>query len=47
MPYRESAFDGKASCRGGAGNASIANKPLMAEGMAAEYRLPIARIIEG
>jgi acetyl-CoA carboxylase carboxyltransferase component len=33
--------------RGGSADASIANKPLMAEDMAAELRLPIVRIIEG
>jgi acetyl-CoA carboxylase carboxyltransferase component len=33
--------------RGGSADASIANKPLMAEDMAAEFRLPIVRIIEG
>jgi acetyl-CoA carboxylase carboxyltransferase component len=33
--------------RGGSADASISNKPLMAEDMAAEFRLPIVRIIEG
>ena len=33
--------------RGGSADASIAAKPLMAEDMAAEFRLPIVRIIEG
>ena len=33
--------------RGGSADASIAEKPLMAEDMAAEFRLPIVRIIEG
>ena len=33
--------------RGGSADASISNKPLMAEDMAAEFRLPILRIIEG
>jgi acetyl-CoA carboxylase carboxyltransferase component len=33
--------------RGGSADASIGNKPLMAEDMAAELRLPIVRIIEG
>ena len=33
--------------RGGSADASIAAKPLMAEDMAGEYRLPIIRIIEG
>jgi acetyl-CoA carboxylase carboxyltransferase component len=33
--------------RGGSADASISAKPLMAEEMAAEYRLPIVRIIEG
>ncbi|MFN0185887.1 MAG: acyl-CoA carboxylase subunit beta [Aquabacterium sp.] len=33
--------------RGGSADASISNKPLMAEEMAAEFRLPIVRIIEG
>ena len=33
--------------RGGSADASISAKPLMAEEMAAEYRLPIIRIIEG
>ncbi len=33
--------------RGGSADASISNKPLMAEEMAAEFRLPIIRIIEG
>jgi acetyl-CoA carboxylase carboxyltransferase component len=33
--------------RGGSADASIANKPLMAEDMAAEFRLPIVRSIEG
>ncbi|RCW73990.1 acyl-CoA carboxylase subunit beta [Pseudorhodoferax soli] len=33
--------------RGGSADASIAAKPLMAEDMAATYRLPIVRIIEG
>ncbi len=35
------------SVRGGSADASIPNKPLMAEDMAAELRLPIVRIIEG
>ena len=33
--------------RGGSADASISNKPLMAEEMASEYRLPIIRVIEG
>lgn len=33
--------------RGGSADATIAAKPLMAEQMAHEYRLPIVRIIEG
>jgi acetyl-CoA carboxylase carboxyltransferase component len=33
--------------RGGSADASISAKPLMAEEMAAEFRLPIVRIIEG
>ena len=33
--------------RGGSADASISNKPLMAEDMAAEFRLPIVRVIEG
>lgn len=33
--------------RGGSADASISNKPLMAEDMAAELRLPIVRVIEG
>jgi acetyl-CoA carboxylase carboxyltransferase component len=33
--------------RGGSADASISNKPLLAEDMAAEFRLPIVRIIEG
>ena len=33
--------------RGGSADASIAEKPLMAEDMAAEFRLPIVRVIEG
>ncbi len=33
--------------RGGSADASISNKPLMAEDMASEFRLPIVRIIEG
>ena len=33
--------------RGGSADTSISNKPLMAEDMAAELRLPIVRIIEG
>ena len=33
--------------RGGSADASIKEKPLMAERMAAEFRLPIIRIIEG
>ncbi len=33
--------------RGGSADASIRNKPLMAEEMAHELRLPIIRIIEG
>ncbi len=33
--------------RGGSADASIAAKPLMAEDMAAQFRLPIVRIIEG
>jgi acetyl-CoA carboxylase carboxyltransferase component len=33
--------------RGGSADASISNKPLMAEDMAAEFRLPILRVIEG
>ena len=33
--------------RGGSADASISNKPLMAEDMAAQFRLPIVRIIEG
>jgi acetyl-CoA carboxylase carboxyltransferase component len=33
--------------RGGSADASIAAKPLMAEEMACEFRLPIIRIIEG
>jgi acetyl-CoA carboxylase carboxyltransferase component len=33
--------------RGGSADASISDKPLMAEDMAAEFRLPIVRIIEG
>jgi len=33
--------------RGGSADASISAKPLMAEEMAAEFRLPIIRIIEG
>jgi acetyl-CoA carboxylase carboxyltransferase component len=33
--------------RGGSADASISNKPLMAEDMAAEFRLPIVRLIEG
>src|SRR5499427_6106026 len=33
--------------RGGSADASIREKPLMAEMMAAEFRLPIVRIIEG
>ena len=33
--------------RGGSADASIANKPLMAEDMAAEFRLPIVRLVEG
>ena len=33
--------------RGGSADASIADKPLMAEQMANEFRLPIVRIIEG
>ena len=33
--------------RGGSADASISNKPLMAEEMAAQFRLPIVRIIEG
>ncbi len=33
--------------RGGSADASISNKPLMAEQMAAQFRLPIIRVIEG
>ncbi len=33
--------------RGGSADASIAAKPLMAEEMASEFRLPIVRVIEG
>ena len=33
--------------RGGSADASISDKPLMAEDMAAQFRLPIVRIIEG
>ena len=33
--------------RGGSADASISNKPLMAEDMAAEFQLPIIRVIEG
>jgi acetyl-CoA carboxylase carboxyltransferase component len=33
--------------RGGSADASISNKPLMAEDMAAEFRLPIVRFIVG
>ncbi|MBI5128217.1 MAG: methylmalonyl-CoA carboxyltransferase [Rhodopseudomonas palustris] len=33
--------------RGGSADASIHNKPLMAEEMAHDYRLPIVRVIEG
>src|SRR6202167_2947944 len=33
--------------RGGSADATIREKPLMAERMAAEFRLPIVRIIEG
>lgn len=33
--------------RGGSADASIAAKPMMAEDMAADFRLPIVRIIEG
>ena len=33
--------------RGGSADAAIHEKPLMAERMAAEFRLPIVRIIEG
>jgi acetyl-CoA carboxylase carboxyltransferase component len=33
--------------RGGSADASISAKPLMAEEMASEYRIPIIRIIEG
>ncbi len=33
--------------RGGSADASISNKPLMAEEMACEFRLPIVRVIEG
>ncbi len=33
--------------RGGSADASIAAKPLMAEDMACDFRLPIIRIIEG
>ncbi|HWS75419.1 MAG TPA: carboxyl transferase domain-containing protein, partial [Quisquiliibacterium sp.] len=33
--------------RGGSADASISNKPLMAEEMANQFRLPIIRIIEG
>jgi acetyl-CoA carboxylase carboxyltransferase component len=33
--------------RGGSADASIAAKPLMAEEMASEFRLPIIRVIEG
>ncbi len=33
--------------RGGSADASISNKPLMAEDMAAQFRLPVVRIIEG
>ena len=33
--------------RGGSADASISNKPLMAEDMAAELQLPIVRVIEG
>src|SRR3981081_3854750 len=33
--------------RGGSADASISPKPLMAEGMAHDYRLPIIRLIEG
>lgn len=33
--------------RGGSADASISNKPLMAEDMAAQFRLPIVRVIEG
>lgn len=33
--------------RGGSADASIPQKPLMAETMAAEFRLPIIRVIEG
>ncbi len=33
--------------RGGSADASIANKPLMAEDMACDFRLPIIRVIEG
>jgi acetyl-CoA carboxylase carboxyltransferase component len=33
--------------RGGSADASIAEKPLMAEDMAAELRLPVVRLIEG
>ncbi len=35
------------SVRGGSADASISNKPLMAEDMAADFRLPIIRVIEG
>src|SRR5712671_2384238 len=33
--------------RGGSADASISNKPLMAEEMAHDFRLPIIRVIEG
>ena len=33
--------------RGGSADASISNKPLMAEEMAGQFRLPIIRVIEG
>src|ERR1700704_6766709 len=33
--------------RGGSADASISNKPLMAEEMAHDFRLPIVRVIEG
>ena len=33
--------------RGGSADASISNKPLMAEDMACDFRLPIIRVIEG
>ena len=33
--------------RGGSADASISNKPLMAEDMAAQFRLPIIRVVEG